>query len=246
MHLLLIAFVYLLGATMAMALGAAFNAQLLIFGLVVLLLVSSSVHFGNEYADYETDALTQRTLFSGGSGALPGSTVPRRVALRAGWCFLCLALQCWQVRSGFLLQCWQVRSGFCRCSICGARLLEPACHDLARSRGGCRGWQADACYKLVASASPAIVLGGSSPILSDVSAVGRLEYPTQGCVEQLPGRTIGHSRWIPLHKISLTASFGRSDDHDGCGAVWGVVFAARGLSSLSVFNKDIGPVRWLL
>jgi len=84
-HLLLIAFVYLLGATMAMALGAAFDAQLLIVGLVVLLLVSSSVHYANEYADYETDALTQRTLFSRGSGALPGSTVPRRVALRAGW-----------------------------------------------------------------------------------------------------------------------------------------------------------------
>jgi len=84
-HLLLIAFVYLLGATMAMALGAAFDAQVLLFGLVVLLIVSSSVHYANEYADYETDALTKRTLFSGGSGALPGSTVPRRVALRAGW-----------------------------------------------------------------------------------------------------------------------------------------------------------------
>ncbi len=84
-HLLLIAFVYLLGATMAMALGAAFEAQLLLVGLVVLLLVSSSVHYANEYADYEMDALTPRTWFSGGSGALPGSTVPRRVALRAGW-----------------------------------------------------------------------------------------------------------------------------------------------------------------
>jgi 1,4-dihydroxy-2-naphthoate polyprenyltransferase len=84
-HLLLIAFVYLLGATMAMALGAAFDAQLLLFGLVALLIVSSSVHYANEYADYETDALTQRTFFSGGSGALPGSAVPRKVALRAGW-----------------------------------------------------------------------------------------------------------------------------------------------------------------
>ena len=100
-HLLLIAFVYLLGATMAMALGAAFDAQLLVFGLVVLLLVSSIVHYANEYADYETDALTQRTLFSGGSGALPGSTVPRWVALRAGWIGLAagfaLALFGWAV-----------------------------------------------------------------------------------------------------------------------------------------------------
>ena len=64
-HLRLIAFVYLLGATMAMALGAAFDAQLLVFGLVVLLLVSSSVHYANEYADYETDALTQRDIVLG-------------------------------------------------------------------------------------------------------------------------------------------------------------------------------------
>jgi 1,4-dihydroxy-2-naphthoate octaprenyltransferase len=84
-HLLLIAFVYLLGATMALALGALYDQQHLFFGLLVLLLVSSSVHYANEYADWETDALTQRTLFSGGSGALPNSTVPRRVALRGGW-----------------------------------------------------------------------------------------------------------------------------------------------------------------
>ena len=84
-HLLLIASVYTLGATMALALGAAYDGQLLFFGLLVLLIVSSSVHYANEYADWETDALTQRTLFSGGSGALPSSAVPRRVALRAGW-----------------------------------------------------------------------------------------------------------------------------------------------------------------
>ena len=89
-HLLLIAFVYMLGATMALALGAAFDRQLLFFGLLVLLVVSSSVHYANEYADYQTDALTQRTLFSGGSGALPNSTVPRRVALRAGWVSLAM------------------------------------------------------------------------------------------------------------------------------------------------------------
>lgn len=84
-HLLLIAFVYALGATMAVAQGEAFDAELLLFGLLVLMLMSVSVHYANEYADYETDAITQRTLFSGGSGALPGSSLPRHLALRAAW-----------------------------------------------------------------------------------------------------------------------------------------------------------------
>lgn len=84
-HLLLIAFVYMLGALMASVLGAAYDGQLLFFGLSVLMLVSISVHYANEYADWETDALTQRTWFSGGSGALPSSSIPRRVALRAAW-----------------------------------------------------------------------------------------------------------------------------------------------------------------
>ena len=100
-HLLLIAFVYLLGAMMALALGSGFDGQQLLFGLLVLLAVSSSVHFVNEYADYETDALTERTLFSGGSGALPHSTLPRRTALLAGWVSLvvgiALALLGWAV-----------------------------------------------------------------------------------------------------------------------------------------------------
>lgn len=92
-----------------------------------------------------------------------------------------------------------------------------------------------------AGAALAAVLGGSRSIFPDVSAIGRLEHPTQGRVEQLPGRINGHSRWIPLHKIALTASFGCGDDHDGGSAVWGVVLSARGLSTLRVFNKEIGP-----
>ncbi|MFQ5922284.1 MAG: prenyltransferase [Anaerolineales bacterium] len=87
-HLLLIAFVYLLGAMMALAQGEAFDGLLLLFGLLVLMMVSMSVHYANEYADYETDALTRRTLFSGGSGALPKSSQPRSLALRAAWVVL--------------------------------------------------------------------------------------------------------------------------------------------------------------
>ena len=39
-------------------------------GALVLLPVAVAIHYANEYADVETDALTDRTPFSGGSGAL--------------------------------------------------------------------------------------------------------------------------------------------------------------------------------
>ena len=85
-HLLLIGFIYLLGATMAVAMGAQIDAKLLLAGLLALMPISMSVHYANEYADVDTDALTQRTPFSGGSGALPGSGLPRSLAalFRAG------------------------------------------------------------------------------------------------------------------------------------------------------------------
>lgn len=45
-------------------------------------LVAVSVHIVNEYADVGTDALTRRTAFSGGSGALVDSDLPASFALR--------------------------------------------------------------------------------------------------------------------------------------------------------------------
>ena len=62
------------------------------WGLVALLLVSASIHYTNEYADFETDALTQATLYSGGSGVLPSGIVPRSFALSAAWVSLILGL----------------------------------------------------------------------------------------------------------------------------------------------------------
>ena len=55
------------------------------FGLLSMLLVSSSIHLINEYADYETDALTQRTAYNGGSGVLPSGLVPRSWALYSAY-----------------------------------------------------------------------------------------------------------------------------------------------------------------
>jgi 1,4-dihydroxy-2-naphthoate octaprenyltransferase len=52
-------------------------------GLAALLAVALPVHYANEYADYATDALTERTEFSGGSGALHATGLDRAFAGRA-------------------------------------------------------------------------------------------------------------------------------------------------------------------
>jgi 1,4-dihydroxy-2-naphthoate octaprenyltransferase len=83
-QLLLIAGVYLLGAVIAVANGATFHERTFLLGSVPLLLLSASVHYANEFADAETDQLTDRTPFSGGSGALVETRLSRTVPLRAG------------------------------------------------------------------------------------------------------------------------------------------------------------------
>ena len=82
-QLALIALVYALGVAMALGRGATAEAGAVALGLAALLPVAASVHYANEYADVETDALADRTPFSGGSGALPASGVDRRVVLQA-------------------------------------------------------------------------------------------------------------------------------------------------------------------
>jgi 1,4-dihydroxy-2-naphthoate octaprenyltransferase len=82
-QLALIALVYLLGVVIAVAWGTTLDVLASIAGLAVLLPVAASVHYANEYADYETDALTDRTPFSGGSGALHETGLSRPLALRA-------------------------------------------------------------------------------------------------------------------------------------------------------------------
>ncbi|ELZ49638.1 1,4-dihydroxy-2-naphthoate octaprenyltransferase [Halorubrum coriense DSM 10284] len=85
-QLALIALVYAFGVAMAYGRGhgGATGALRVGFGLAALLPVAASVHYANEYADVETDALTDRTPFSGGSGALVDTGLPRGLALRAG------------------------------------------------------------------------------------------------------------------------------------------------------------------
>jgi 1,4-dihydroxy-2-naphthoate octaprenyltransferase len=82
-QLLLIAAVMLLGAAFAAARGATVEPLALVAGLAALLPVAASIHLANEYADHETDRLTARTPFSGGSGALAQAGLPRSIALRS-------------------------------------------------------------------------------------------------------------------------------------------------------------------
>ena len=84
-QLLVIILVYILGSLVAHAHGISFDLVAFLFGLAVVLPVSASIHYANEYADHETDSLTTRTPFSGGSGALPESGLSPVVALKAAW-----------------------------------------------------------------------------------------------------------------------------------------------------------------
>lgn len=82
-QLLLVGGVYLLGAKIANALGATLSLETLAAGLAPLLALAASIHYANEYADVETDARTERTPFSGGSGALHETGLSRKLVLGA-------------------------------------------------------------------------------------------------------------------------------------------------------------------
>lgn len=82
-QLLLVLSVYAFGNVLARALGPSIDVRAAVAGAFPLLFVAASIHYANEYADYETDALTTRTPFSGGSGALQATGLPRRLAMVA-------------------------------------------------------------------------------------------------------------------------------------------------------------------
>lgn len=64
--------------------------QDLITGLGIMLCAILMGHYANEYADFDTDSISRRTRFSGGSGVLPSGLVPRSWALHAA--VACLGL----------------------------------------------------------------------------------------------------------------------------------------------------------
>lgn len=90
----LIGLVYALGVGMALAgpplvrarivePSAAVTAPLVWVGLLALVPTAVAVHYANEYVDADTDARTEPTPFSGGSGALRRTGQPRSLLGRA-------------------------------------------------------------------------------------------------------------------------------------------------------------------
>ena len=81
-QILLIAFVFSWGILMALVRGSVWSSLSYLLGLGAVIPISVSIHFVNEYADYETDKLTKRTPYSGGSGALQDSGLDKNLAIR--------------------------------------------------------------------------------------------------------------------------------------------------------------------
>ena len=76
--------VHAFGVLIATGAGGSLLPGTVLAGAAALLPVAASVHYANEYADYDTDRLTQRTPFSGDNGALHRIGLDRTVPLRAG------------------------------------------------------------------------------------------------------------------------------------------------------------------
>lgn len=81
---------------LGLAMGSAVQGRILwpsaLAGLAVMLLANLMAHFADEYADLDTDSLTRRTAFTGGSGVLPAGVLPPSAALRAARLLLWLAV----------------------------------------------------------------------------------------------------------------------------------------------------------
>lgn len=91
-QVLLIGVVYAVGVAAGVAVHDRLDVVAAAWGLAALVPTAVSVHVVNEYADHETDALTSRTAFSGGSGALADLGLDRRLALWAAAASAAVAL----------------------------------------------------------------------------------------------------------------------------------------------------------
>lgn len=72
---------YALGAAMGYWQQGRFHWTAALAGLAVTEVTNLVAHYADEYADVDTDTITRRTWFSGGSGVLPAGLVPPTWAL---------------------------------------------------------------------------------------------------------------------------------------------------------------------
>lgn len=84
----------LLGGAVAIHEGGAFHWGYFLIAMVGAVFAHISVNAFNEYEDFKSglDFSTQRTPFSGGSGALPDNPAGARVALAIAWIFLIITV----------------------------------------------------------------------------------------------------------------------------------------------------------
>ncbi len=83
---------YLVGLSMAYYELGTINITKAIYGFLILVFGTLMGHYANEYSDVDTDSLTKRTPYSGGSGVLPSGLVPLSWALHSAIFFLFLTL----------------------------------------------------------------------------------------------------------------------------------------------------------
>lgn len=84
-QLVSILMVFAWGTLLALAKGFSFSWVSFTVSIAAALFISVSIHFANEFADVETDRITRRTPFSGGSGALPNSDVDPSIAINGAF-----------------------------------------------------------------------------------------------------------------------------------------------------------------
>ncbi|UCH01957.1 MAG: prenyltransferase [Candidatus Bathyarchaeota archaeon] len=97
---------WLLGVSIAYGSNEPIEVLSLVVGFCAMMLVSVSVHYTNEYADYLTDAQTIRTAYSGGSGILSKGIVSRKVVLQAAWATLLFGFSIQLLANHFGIHPW--------------------------------------------------------------------------------------------------------------------------------------------
>ncbi len=83
---------YLVGLAYAWFRVGSIDTMAAVYGLLVLMTATMMGHYADEYADLDTDSITRRTRFSGGSGVLPEGRLPPRFALHMALAMLMISL----------------------------------------------------------------------------------------------------------------------------------------------------------
>jgi 1,4-dihydroxy-2-naphthoate octaprenyltransferase len=83
---------YVLGSLLALLSGARFDLGRIIFGYLILFLGHLSVHYSNDYFDFEADRLNQSSATSGGSGILAENPGLLRFSLWFGFTLAALSV----------------------------------------------------------------------------------------------------------------------------------------------------------